>query len=107
MTKDLFLRWIDHVWERCSRKFERTLLILDEFSVHRMDVVTEKLSKYKTDVLFIPAGLTYRLHPLDIYINKSMKDKLRHFWEDHVIQDTIPLTKSNKIKKPTKEMVLS
>jgi len=72
-----------------------------------MDVVKENLSKCNTDILFIPTGLTYRLQPLDLHINKAMKDKLRYFWEGYMIQDTIPLTKSNKVKKPTKEMVLS
>jgi len=105
MTKDLLLSWVEKIWKPFSSKFVRTLLILDNFSVHKTKELKDALTACNTDLLYIPSGLTYKLQPLDLYVNKAMKDKLRAFWEDYLMQDDIPLTKTNKIKEPMKETV--
>lgn len=55
----------------------RSLLLLDTFTVHRMPSVIDALRLLSCDPLFIPGGLTPILQPLDISINKPLKDNIR------------------------------
>ena len=72
MTEDMFLEWISSVWKPHAAKFKKTLLILDLFSVHKIESVKKILEQCKTDLLYIPAGLTSKLQPLDLYVNKPL-----------------------------------
>ena len=59
---------------------------MNQFSVHKADAVKKLLNKSKTDILCIPPGFTSILQPLDIYINKSLKDQLRSRWEKYMLE---------------------
>jgi hypothetical protein len=52
-------------------------LILDNFSVHKCASVQTILEQANIDAIFIPGGLTPILQPLDVGINKALKDKIR------------------------------
>lgn len=88
MTEDGLLKWIERVWRPYSMQFEKSLLILDKFRVHTMPSVLEKLKQLNTDVLFIPAGLTFLLQPCDVYVNKPIKEKVRASWERYMLEQT-------------------
>ena len=94
MTEELFLDWIGKVWGPYAKNFSRSLLILDQFSVHRSDKVKKELSKLNTDVLFIPAGMTARLQPLDIYVNKPLKAIMQKQWEIYLSSDFVKKNKN-------------
>jgi hypothetical protein len=82
MIQEAFGLWIDKVWAPYASKFERTLLILDVFSVHKTELSLNRLAELNTDVLFIPAGLTFYLQPCDVLLNKSLKSTLKSSWEE-------------------------
>ena len=86
MNENLFIYWINRIQVPYSSKFPRTLLIMDQFSVHKLDAVKKLLNKSKTDILLIPPGFTSILQPLDIYINKPLKDQLRSGWENYMLE---------------------
>ena len=73
------LKWIKEVWIKHTRKTP-SLLFLDSFSAHLTDAVKEAFKQSNTTVAVIPGGLTSVLQPLDVSINKPMKDYLRHWW---------------------------
>jgi hypothetical protein len=77
--------WIEKIWKPHALKFKRSLLLLDQFRVHRLDKYTRIFENLCTDVLFIPPGLTSRLQPLDVLVNKPLKDALRSNWELYML----------------------
>ena len=70
--------------------------------MHRSHLVPNTLDKIKKEskVAIIPAGLTSKLQPLDVTVNRSFKSKLRKKWEDWIINEyeNIKRTKSNNMK---------
>ena len=84
MTEVLFLDWVKQIWEPYAKAFPRTLLILDEFSVHKMESVKSTMTKLNTDLLYIPSGMTSKLQPLDIFVNKPLKTFMSKKWDNFV-----------------------
>ena len=73
------LEWICLLWHSiaCTTPGPK-LLLLDSYPLH-LDFL-EKLSKYDTEVLYIPAGMTFTLQPLDQGFHKVLKDELKKIW---------------------------
>lgn len=82
LTEQTFLNWVEKVWAPYATKFPRSLLIMDSFKVHKLPSILAKLEHYKTDVLFIPPGLTFFSQPCDVYLNKPVKDSIRKSWQE-------------------------
>jgi DDE superfamily endonuclease/Tc5 transposase DNA-binding domain/CENP-B N-terminal DNA-binding domain len=79
MNENEMLYWIENVWaKRAERSFSpRSLLVLDSFAAHVVDSVKRRFIEKNTNIAVIPGGLTSRLQPLDVSINKSFKSKVR------------------------------
>ena len=73
--------WIENIWtKRASRgNNPRSLLVLDSFTAHKTDAVKQRFREKKTDLAVIPGGLTSRLQPLDVSLNRSFKAKVIYF----------------------------
>jgi hypothetical protein len=56
------------------------MLVLDSFRGHLNEDVKKKLQRGRTDMVVIPGGVTSILQPLDISINKTLKESLRRFY---------------------------
>jgi DDE superfamily endonuclease len=77
MNENEMLFWIENVWVKRERLSNpQSLLVLDSFSAHIVDSVKRRFSEKKTDIAVIPGGLTSRLQPLDVSVNKSFKSKV-------------------------------
>jgi len=78
MDEALTLDWIKTVWatrpDGLLRK--KAMLVLDLFRCHRMPSIKSELRGMKTDLVIIPGGMTRLLQPLDVSVNKPMKDAL-------------------------------
>lgn len=62
---------------------QRALCIIDNFSAQRTDEVLELLERHKIDTVFMPPNCTGVLQPMDLSINKPVKDILKnefHQW---------------------------
>jgi len=69
--------WINNVWTRRSEVAKpESLLVLDSFRGHLMDSVKFHFKENNTHLAVIPGGLTSKLQPLDVAINKSFKYKV-------------------------------
>ena len=84
MDRDGMAVWGEKVWRpRPVSFFDRTsLLIFDSFSAH-IDEGVRNISKteHKTTTAVILGGLTKKLQPLDISVNRSFKNHVREEWE--------------------------
>ena len=69
--------WISNVWsERSELESPQSLLILDSFRGHLVDPVKCRFHENNTHTVVIPGGLTSKLQPLDVAINKCFKEKV-------------------------------
>ena len=80
MDEKEMIWWMENVW--CQRanlgSNSRSLLILDSFSAHKTDTIKHCFKERNTDIAIIPGGLTLRLQPLDVFLNKSFKAKISY-----------------------------
>ena len=92
-----FENWIETIWAPYSKKFLRTVIIMDHFRVHTNPQILQKLSDLNTDVLLVPPGLTFYVQPLDVYVNGPVKRKLRESWEEYMVNTQPNETTGNLI----------
>jgi transposase len=78
MNENEMLYWIENVWIKRAGRLSnpQSLLVLDSFSAHIVDSVKRRFGEKNTNIAVIPGGLTSRLQPLDVSINKSFKSKV-------------------------------
>ena len=78
MNESEMIWWIENVWTQRARRGAnpRSLLILDSFTAHKTSAVKNRFHEKHTDIAIIPGGLTSRLQPLDVSLNKSFKSKV-------------------------------
>ena len=78
MNESEMLYWIENVWVKRASSLNnpQSLLVLDSFSAHIVDSVKRRFGEKNTNIAVIPGGLTSRLQPLDVSINKSFKTKV-------------------------------
>jgi hypothetical protein len=100
VNEEIMKNWIDKVWKRRPASFFKpsSLLIFDSCRAH----ITENVKKYverESKLAVIPGGLTPKLQPLDIAVNRSFKTKLRAKWETWMLNQIHEYTASGKIKR--------
>jgi hypothetical protein len=95
ITKD----WL-RVWQRRpGAGLTRSMLVLDAFRCHRSDNVKLLLNNSRTDLTIIPGGMTSILPPLDVSINKQMKNALRQKWNSWIQSDDHSFTTGGRMRK--------
>lgn len=85
VTGDLMERYRQETWEKRSRGIFKppSLFIMDIHRAHLHDSVANAFAKKnRSDILFVPGSMTPVLQPLDEYVNKGFKDKMRMKWMD-------------------------
>lgn len=99
--------WAEKIWNKRKNTFfdKKGLLILDSAPGHKKDTTLDKFKKMKTTIAMIPGGLTKKLQPLDISVNKSFKAYLRRQWEDWMVDGFHEFTKSGHIKRASYDTV--
>jgi hypothetical protein len=60
-----------------AREKLTVLMYLDSFRGHLVDAVKHRFEEKNTNLAIIPGGLTSKLQPLDVCINKPFKSKVR------------------------------
>jgi transposase len=55
-------------------------LVLDQYSTHKMDEVKEFANGMNLHLIYVPAGSTGSLQPLDVGINGIVKSKAKRLW---------------------------
>ncbi len=78
------------------------VLILDSYRVHQMGSVVNRIQSMGIEVIHIPAGCTYLCQPVDVGINKPLKNAMRERWEAWMVSDGIV---DGKAKEPSRKQV--
>lgn len=81
MTSELFSQYLEAVVKRRGPNAiftPPTLLILDQAASHKMDAIT---ATKNMKGLFVPAGCTSLVQPLDVAVNKPFKCLMRAQWK--------------------------
>ncbi len=74
--------WVKHVWK--PKVDEESLLILDVHSAQKTDEIKELLRKCDTTPVFVPAGCTGIVQPLDVSYNAPFKKKVESAAMEHL-----------------------
>jgi hypothetical protein len=110
MTEALFRDWIrnelkfylDRQRRLLKQPNAKALLLIDRFSGHISKEINDLGSELNMDISYIPAGTTCVLQPLDLRVNRKVKEILKNQWLDWYV--TIDLTLS-KLEIPTRQMI--
>ena len=62
------------------------MLVMDGASMHKFDVIKQRINDWETSISMIPGGLTKYLQLLDVSINKPFKDEFRNKYTDYWMQ---------------------
>jgi hypothetical protein len=76
-------------------------LVLDSFREHLVESVKNRFNEKQTNIAIIPDGLTSKLQPLDVAINKSFKAKLCYYYNKWINFKIHELTPAGRIKRPS------
>ena len=84
-NEDTMLRYLDkivipyvsRVREQMGKPDQKALVICDVFAAHRTQDVKAKLDEANMERLFVPAGCTGQLQPLDVAVNDQFKMELK------------------------------
>ena len=79
------LLWINQClspWKDTLPPHTVPLLILDSFHVHMMGLIVAKIQLLISEVQHIPGGCTYLCQPIDVAVNKPIKNAVAEHWED-------------------------
>ena len=84
MDEALMNEWIDVIliaWKQTTTPVIVPLLILDEYRVHMMGSIVNRIQSLGIEVQHIPAGCTYLCQPVDIGINRPIKKAMMEQWK--------------------------
>jgi hypothetical protein len=100
MNQEMFNIWLQEVWRKRKNSLfsSNSLLIYDSARSHLTDEV-KSLVKKCSKIAVIPAGLTKKLQPLDLSVNKSFKSKMRTKWEKWMVNGYHSFTKSGIMRR--------
>lgn len=77
-TTELFCLWIKELFLPYENlKAEKCLLVLDKASSHVSKESLYFFEKNKINYVLIPPGMTPKCQPLDISVNKILKDSIK------------------------------
>ena len=63
-----------------------TLFAMDLMGSHKTPTILDLLSKFNVTPSFIPAGCTSLVQPLDVSVNKPLKDRLRYLTNERIFE---------------------
>ena len=66
---------------------ERSVLFIDQYSVHTDDFVCHIARMFNIKLLYIPVGATYKHQPLDVLVNGSIKSSGKRISKEMYIKD--------------------
>lgn len=107
INSELFIHYSKTIWPRRRGSIfsKESLLIFDSARAHLTEEIKSEMKKLRIIPGIIPGGLTKKLQPLDLAINRSFKSKLRQMWEKWMIEGFHTFTKGGKMKRASYEEI--
>eukprot|EP00731_Ephydatia_muelleri_P018609 Em0011g649a len=105
MTSSLYHWWLRHIYS-CD-KDNRRLLLVDNYRPHLTDDSQEIVTaECNSDLLFIPAGCTPLVQPMDVSVNRPFKQAMRDNWLKWMSSNN-ERTAHGNLKQPTRQHVIN
>ena len=103
MNQEVMRLWAERVWRGRPGAFfnPEGVLIMDSMRAHLTDGIKELFKGQKTKLAIIPGGLTCKLQPLDVGVNKAFKCYLRQEWESWMCDGLHSYTATGKMRRAT------
>ena len=101
MNSDVMKIWVDKCFKARPGGFfsAKSLLIADAMTAHKDQNVQSHLNQNGAHIAIIPGGLTSKLQPLDIAVNKPFKQFIRQEWDKWMQSGEHDFTPSGRLKR--------
>lgn len=115
-NQDLLFEWFYKIFMRfvVKHRQKHVALLMDDASFHTSDRIVKACEEQKVSLVIIPGGTTHFLQPLDVGINKPLKDYMRSLYipwltdkclgVDINVQES--MTKAGYLRAPTNELII-
>ena len=106
MTSSLYHWWLENIFTRGNMAV-RHLLLVDNYKSH----MTEESKKIveetcNSELIFIPAGCTPLVQPMDVSVNRPFKQRMRDLWVEWFATHTLRTVHGNP-KQPSRQDVIN
>jgi DDE superfamily endonuclease len=85
MDEEIMLLRVEKVWKPSVAHFCCSYLLLDACTSHLTTAVKEAFDGCNTEVDIIPKGYTCKLKPMDVGINKPVKNYNNHQFDEWLV----------------------
>ena len=95
MDEAVMLQWVKEVLEPWSKHVPPGIvpyLLLDSYKCHLMSSVVRAIQDLEIEVEHIPGGCTGLVQPLDVGVNKPLKNRIRRKWEEYMLEEGLAMT---------------
>ena len=105
MDESLMKQWIKEVLPKYT-KGRHCLLVLDSFRGHLTEAVSRSLGAANATAVVIPGGCTGKVQPVDVSLNKPIKDTVRGQWEEFMMHKATAEQGPSNLKCATRQTSL-
>ena len=97
----LFSYWLNNIWFSANnyRYITNTILIMDRATTHFDLSINQLFDKYKSKFVLVPPGQTCFLQPLDVAINKQIKQFMKQ-------EDALFRIQTNNMRAPNEHEII-
>ena len=109
MNEKLMCQWLQTVWRSRPQNFFHTksMLILVCMTAHKTSEVLELMKRNDVIPAIIPGGLTKKLQPLDISVNKPFKNHMRQLWRNWMASNDHTYTNTGRMRRASYAQICS
>ena len=89
MDETVMSEWVDKVLKPYAETSPEGIvpsILLDSYRCHLMATIVNAIQDTGTEVEHIPGGCTGLTQPVDVGIGKPLKNRIRRFWEDYMLE---------------------
>jgi hypothetical protein len=104
---DIFIKWLKLIFlnYQNNQAKDTCLLVLDKAPSHVNEKVIQFLNDNNIKRIFIPGGLTSKLQPLDVSVNKPFNDCLKQKYNQYQIDNDFNIIANNYQAKIDKSLI--
>jgi DDE superfamily endonuclease. len=105
MDERLMLQWIEEIltpWANDAPDGIVPFVLLDSYRCHMTDAVKHAMDDIGVEYVHIPGGCTGLCQPVDVGINKPLKDRMVRKWEQFLMENREEEVRG-KIPSPSRE----
>lgn len=105
MSEEVCLDWVETVvkpWAERAPSGIVPLLLLDQYKCHILGSVTTAIQDCGVEIEYIPSGCTSLCQPVDVGVNKPLKNKIRTKWEEYMLTEGL---QQQTTRPPSRKMM--